>query len=300
MLKVVDEESGNSGTFKDWSITVYGHGFSVRAVSTGLTTATATVWLPNPDAESLTVYLRHSNDDGTTWSTPVDQITTETSVDFDLTGLAPNAEYKLQASLDETFADGNEVGADFINRPAQRDIDTLAAAGNDEPYGLWSDGANMWVADDSDNKLYAYVLATGERDVDKDFDTLPAAGNNTSRGIWSDGATMWVADFDDSKLYAYVLATGERDADKDFDTLDVAGNDEPSGIWSDGATMWVADFVDAKLYAYVLATGERDADKDFDTPGGGREQCPEWHLGGRRDHLGGGLRRLQALRLQEV
>ena len=27
MLNVVDEESGNSGTFEDWSITVYGHGF---------------------------------------------------------------------------------------------------------------------------------------------------------------------------------------------------------------------------------------------------------------------------------
>ena len=70
MLKVVDEESGNSGTFEDWSITVYGHGFSVRAVSTGLTTATATVWQHNPDSESRTVYLRHSDDDGATWSTP--------------------------------------------------------------------------------------------------------------------------------------------------------------------------------------------------------------------------------------
>ena len=267
MLKVVDEESGNSGTFEGWSIKVYGHGFSVRAVSTGLTTATATVWLPNPDANSLTVYLRHSNDDGTTWSTPVDQITMGTLVDFDLTGLAPNAEYKLQASLDETFADGKEVGADFINRPAQRDIDTLAAAGNDEPYGLWSGGTTttMWVGDYVDDKLYAYTLATRVRDSGKDFDTLDAAGNDEPSGIWSDGTTMWVADFDDSKLYAYKMSDKERDSGKDFDTLDAAGNDEPSGIWSDGATMWVADNGDSKLYAYKMSDKERDSGKDFDT-----------------------------------
>ena len=264
MLKVVDEESGNSGTFKDWSITVYGHG-SVRAVSTGLTTATATVWLPNPDAESLTVYLRHSNDDGNTWSTPVAQITTGTLVDFDLTGLAPNAEYKLQASWDGTFADGNEVGADFINRPAQRDIDTLLGAGNDSPYGIWSDGTTMWVGDYVGDKLYAYTLATGERDADKDFNTLAVAGNDGPTGIWSDGVTMWVADNSDDRLYAYTLATGSWDAGKDIATLAAAGNDDPTGLWSDGTTMWVADFVDDKLYAYTLATGTRDADKDFNT-----------------------------------
>ena len=217
----------------------------------------------------------------------MDQITTETSVDFDLTGLAPNAEYKLQASLDGTFADGNEVGADFINRPAQRDIDTLAAAGNDEPYGPWSDGTTMWVTDWVDEKLYAYVLATGERDADKDFDTLAAAGNTIPQGIWSDGVTMWVADNSDNKLFAYTLATGVTGLRK--------GHRHPGGRWEPqplrplvGRHDHVGDGL-GRREALRLRAGDRGAGRKqgLRHPGGGQEQHPEWHLVGRRDHVGG-------------
>ena len=46
-----------------------------------------------------------------------------------------------------------------------QDFDTLAAAGNGSPRGIWSDGTTMWVANyDGDNeynvKIYAYNLAT--------------------------------------------------------------------------------------------------------------------------------------------
>ena len=61
----------------------------------------------------------------------------------------------------------------------------------------------MWVVDDSDDAIYAYTLATGERNSDKDVSGLAAAGNRHPRGIWSDGTTMWVSDSDDKKLYAY-------------------------------------------------------------------------------------------------
>ena len=57
-------------------------------------------------------------------------------------------------------------------RDATKDFDTLAGAGNYSPSGIWSDGTTMWVADWSDDKLYAYNLATTERDAAKDFDTL--------------------------------------------------------------------------------------------------------------------------------
>ena len=150
-------------------------------------------------------------------------------------------------------------------RDRDKDVDTLAAAGNNYPTGIWSDGATMWVADWEDEKLYAYALATGARDRDKDIDALAAAGNNNPYGLWSDGVTLWVADVVDDKLYAYALATGVRDRDKDIDTLAAAGNTIPQGLWSDGATLWVAEQSDDKLYAYALATGVRDRDKDIDT-----------------------------------
>ena len=269
-LRVSDRISGDEGTLQSWSIKVYGHSeLAVSAVSTGRTTATATVGLHNPDSESLTVHLRYSDDTGVTWSTPAMQTTTGTSVNFPLTGLAPNAEYVLEASLDSTFSDGNEVTANFVNRPANRDIDTRAAVGNTNPVGPWSDGSTIWVTDVINDKLYAYTLATGAWDEDKDI--YIAAGNTVPVGLWSDGTTIWVVndgDGSENKIYAYALATGARDSDNDIDTLYAAGNINPWGLWSDRTTIWVANYPsnnsDDKLYAYTLATGVRDSDKDID------------------------------------
>ena len=153
---------------------------------------------------------------------------------------------------------------DFARDPDE-DFDTLDAAENEGPVGIWSDGTTMWVADYSDDKIYAYNLATKARDSAKDFNTLDAAENEGPAGIWSDGTTMWVADYSDDKIYAYNLATKARYSAKDFDTLEDAENEGPEGIWSDGTTMWVADRSDDKIYAYNLSTKARDSAKDFNT-----------------------------------
>ncbi len=158
--------------------------------------------------------------------------------------------------------------SDAFTRNPEADFNTLADASNRWPTGIWSDGETMWVADDADesnDKIYAYNLATKERVASKDFDTLEAAGNQIPAGIWSDGETMWVTDLRHGKIFAYVMATKERVASKDFDTLEAAGNNGPLGIWSDGKTMWVSDWQDAKIYAYDMATKARIFGKDFDT-----------------------------------
>ena len=143
------------------------------------------------------------------------------------------------------------------------DFDTLDAAENNVPTGIWSDGTTMWVADFDDDKLYAYNLSTKARDSDKDFNTLSAAGNDKPQGIWSDGTTMWVADSGDGKLYAYKMSDETRDPGKDFNTLSAADNTRPFAIWSDGTTMWVVDNDDEKIYAYKMSDKNRDSAKDF-------------------------------------
>ncbi len=154
---------------------------------------------------------------------------------------------------------------------SSKDFDTLIAAGNTAPTGIWSDGRTMWVADSAADKIFAYNLNTKARDGSQDFNnTLSAARNNNPLGIWSDRITMWVADGADSKIYAYNLNTKAYDGSKDFnDTLKGAGNNVPSGIWSDrrlgGTTMWVADYTGGKIYAYNLNTKAYDRDKDFNT-----------------------------------
>ena len=61
---------------------------------------------------------------------------------------------------------------------------------------MWSDGTTIWVADASDDKLYAYTLAGGARDTSKEFALAggtPFSSNNNGAptGIWSDGTTIW-------------------------------------------------------------------------------------------------------------
>ncbi len=153
---------------------------------------------------------------------------------------------------------------DFAARNPAQDFDTLKAAGNGGAHGLWSNGQTLWVADASDNKLYAYDLATKQRDPAKDFDTLHDAGNRRPTGIWSDGTTMWVADWDDDNIRAYRMSDKGRDDSQDFDTLKAAGNTTPTGLWSDGTTMWVADTAD-RIYAYKMSDKSRDMAKDIDS-----------------------------------
>ena len=90
-------------------------------------------------------------------------------------------------------------------RDSSQDFDTLSAAGNNGPGGIWSNGTTMWVSDTevAVTKIYAYDMTTKARDSSKDFDTLSAAGNNGPGGIWSNGTTMWVSDSGDDKIYAY-------------------------------------------------------------------------------------------------
>ena len=66
-------------------------------------------------------------------------------------------------------------------RDAGKDFNTLTAADNTSPRGIWSDGTTMWVADWVGNKIYAYSMATKARDAGKDFDTL-APTETATRG----------------------------------------------------------------------------------------------------------------------
>ena len=149
-----------------------------------------------------------------------------------------------------------------------RDFNTLTNVGNTFPGGLWSDGTTMWVADDGDDKIYAYDLATKERNTNEDFNTLSAAGNNKPTGIWSDGTTMWVVDDGEDFLYAYNMSNKAHNTNKGFPvgTTNFSGNRSLWGLWSDGTTIWVAnDFGVNQLHAYDLATKDPTTNEDFDT-----------------------------------
>ena len=137
---------------------------------------------------------------------------------------------------------------------ATQSLYTLAGR-NHLPWGVWSNGTTIWVSNTVVSKIYAYDLATRQRDRAKDFDGLRLAGNDRPHGIWSNEKTMWVADREDDKVYAYDLATARRDPAREFNLVNVPGvvtNTEPGGIWSDRTSMWVIDGAERKIFAYAL------------------------------------------------
>ena len=155
------------------------------------------------------------------------------------------------------------------SRDEAKEFVGLKGAQNVTPFGIWSDKTTMWVADEQENKIFAYVLEskmrpTSPTTLDFPFQYLNDAGNTQPRGLWSDGSTMWVSDWD-KKIYAYKASDKTRDTSKEFDTLKGAGNQSPIGIWSDGTTMWVADLGRKKIFAYNMEDETNDPTKEFAT-----------------------------------
>ena len=64
------------------------------------------------------------------------------------------------------------------------------AAGNRRPYGIWSDGITLWVADAW--HVFAYELDTGNRRAHLEFNAS-FGYTQALNDIWSDGRTMWVS-----------------------------------------------------------------------------------------------------------
>ena len=131
------------------------------------------------------------------------------------------------------------------------------AAGNVLPTGLWSDGDTLWIADWSDDDVWAYALATGERRPDRDVNLV---GYCAPAGLWSNGELMWVLDHCLRTVRAYRLSDGARQSARDLTDL---GPQSPSGLWSDGETAWIMGTADVRLYAHGLSDGTRQAERDI-------------------------------------
>ncbi len=141
---------------------------------------------------------------------------------------------------------------------AEADLDGLIGAGNTDPFGIWGNATNLWIADSAERRLYVYNK-DGTRDLSSEFALLPENGAPT--GVWSDGTIMWVADSDDRRLYAYQLSNGDHVFSRDIRLF--ADNADPAELWSDGETVWVLDSVQQWIYAYRLSDGVREPSSDM-------------------------------------
>ena len=224
--------------------------YNVRQITVTATAATG-VTVEYLDATDITLADADTNTNGH----QVDLAVGETAFKVKVTSGTDTETYTVTVERNSAY---------LFGWTPTRDINALEAAGNADPQGIWSAGTTMWVADDEDDKLYAYTLATGARDASKDISLH--TDNGDPQGIWSDETTIWVVDDGDDKLYAYTLSGGARDTSKEFSLH--ADNGDPAGIWSDGTTIWVANnksisVTPYKVFAYTLSDGARDTDKEF-------------------------------------
>ena len=195
-----------------------------------------------------------------------------------LTGLTSATEYTYTAYSASGCGSATElVSTTFTthspgDRDSSKDFNTLAAAGNNSPDGIWSDGTTIWVQDYDDKKAYAYNMTTKARDSGKDI-SFSDANNADATAMGSDGTTMWVADGTTTdKLFAYTISGNTRDTSKDI-TLDTA-NRNTWALWANSTTIWVGDNTDDYIYAYTISGGARDSGKDIDL------QSPNASVGG--------------------
>ena len=112
---------------------------------------------------------------------------------------AGNSKLFAYKRVEDPDTPDNEYGM----RDADRDFNTLNAAGNTNVRGIWSDGTDMFVADARvfDGRVFAYSMSDMShrpaRSFNLDFQ------NQYRAGVWGDDGTLWVVDVDDGKLYAY-------------------------------------------------------------------------------------------------
>jgi hypothetical protein len=119
----------------------------------------------------------------------------------------------------------------------------LAATFN-YPYGITTDGTNLYVTDFYNQKIRQVVMATGY------VTTIQASVPfNGPSGITTDGTKLYVTDQSNNTI-SVVIATGEVSsiaAGASFST--------PAGITTDGTNLFVADWGDNTIRKVVIATG---------------------------------------------
>ena len=145
------------------------------------------------------------------------------------------------------------------------DKDILLDASNDAASGIWSNGTDtVWVAEQIEDKLYAYTLdigSTGEagpnHGMRKTGSDITLQGPAEHWGIWSDGTTMWEGNNPARSIRAYTLATGVREESKDIPFAPYQAH--TWGIWSDGSTMWTVHgkgqrlpYVYSRIFSHTL------------------------------------------------
>ena len=120
---------------------------------------------------------------------------------------------------------------------------------NASPAGLTGHGGLLYVADNGDNKVYAYDPATKRRSSGNDIGGIDRLGK-VMTDLWLNGTTVWISYWRSDFIRAYSVSDGSRLPGLDIQVA--AENRGPTGIDSDGFNLWALDQVNDTVYGYVV------------------------------------------------
>jgi sugar lactone lactonase YvrE len=146
------------------------------------------------------------------------------------------------------------------------------AARFNNPYGVTTDGTNLYVADTANNTIRQIVIATGLATTLAGAVGVPGFTDGTGNtanfsgptGITTDGTNLYVADTNNNTIRKIVIATGQ--VITLAGTAGVSGSTDgtgsaasfatPHGITTDGTNLYVVDSGNYTIRKIVIATGQ--------------------------------------------
>jgi hypothetical protein len=148
---------------------------------------------------------------------------------------------------------------------------TGSAAQFKYPYGITTDGTNLYVADNNNHTIRKIVISTavvttlaGTAGVSGSTDgTGSAARFNLPNGITTDGTNLYVADYMNHTIRKIVISSGAVTTlagsagsyGSDDGTGSAARFKYPSDITADGANLYVADTSNQTIRKIVISSG---------------------------------------------
>jgi hypothetical protein len=145
---------------------------------------------------------------------------------------------------------------------------TGAAASFNLPYGITTDGTNLYVSDFNNNEIRRIVIASGV------VTTLAGSSFNAPGGITTDGANLYVSDTNNNEIRKIVIASGvvttlagsttPGHADGTGAAATFTG---PIGITTDGTNLYVSDTSNNEIRKIVIASGVVTTLAGSTTPG---------------------------------
>ena len=229
------------------------------------TTATITVRLSYPDA-SRTVYLRHKAPFAASWSANLSATGSQT-VDFSVSGVSSLPRLVVQASLDSTFSNGEEITDLLLVRPAQEDFPLTYGTGSIR--GIATNGTHMWVlqknfiAFDTDTWVRVYRMSDKRADSSRSFrlvnNGFEPQGLHIIETVDEENkpvVEVWIVDEQDVLRVSNGVSGGFALGRRHLRNVSIDINDGYlRGAWSDGATLWTAGHVDEHVYAFDVSNG---------------------------------------------